>query len=523
MAHIFPDKALKPQELPTPMELNRLIAPVAEKIYGRINEHDISPVNGTFPLINVESFGVIGNEDAYTSKYLAFEDVITGFGSNTVKNWFVANSEVSFVAYSQAWQTIDGLTYTIETGEDILWIVAQLTYASWKGGRDALVLDYPNNATEDPVRVQFALRVDGSVVNETITGSYVFPDPTKQMTYKAKAKTGNFDYRHVRYVQNTEGCGNAARPVRLTFAVPVVEGQHVVDVVVRRMPQSDGLVDNNVNSNPDTDRLGSTVGIYNRQLFVLKCNAWGGGTVTNPSSGIVNIQEAQVLSNQSLYLDRLDVIENRINSIVLGNTERGALRSEVLPRAATQVDTKNISPTAFSYTTQYFEYGSDTIWDIVRDAAGNLLVLNNGGAGWNLASNKGWLVVMANVALKNVTRTGDKGGVRSQAMACFTIRVKTSVAVFNIDRCEVYCTNDNFWVSYSRFVSVGDKVYVNDCYDDIPLFLAIRTDTLATLIGATTVERIEICVNGYYGSTAGTAPIQVTTNGGHATAWIQER
>jgi hypothetical protein len=289
------------------------------------------------------------------------------------------------------------------------------------------------------------------------------------------------------------------------------------------MPQSDGLVDNNVNSNPDTDRLGSTVGIYNRQLFVLKCNAWGGGTVTNPSSGIVNIQEAQVLSNQSLYLDRLDVIENRINSIVLGNTERGALRSEVLPRAATQVDTKNISPTAFSYTTQYFEYGSDTIWDIVRDAAGNLLVLNNGGAGWNLASNKGWLVVMANVALKNVTRTGDKGGVRSQAMACFTIRVKTSVAVFNIDRCEVYCTNDNFWVSYSRFVSVGDKVYVNDCYDDIPLFLAIRTDTLATLIGATTVERIEICVNGYYGSTAGTAPIQVTTNGGHATAWIQER
>jgi len=523
MAHIFPDKALKPQELPTPMELNKLFAPIAEKIYGRINEHDIKPVNGKFPLAKIENFGTIGNEDAYTSKFLAFQESVSGFGSNTANNWFVANNDVSIVAYSQAWQTIDDLTYTIETGEDILWIVTQLTYTSWKGGISGLVLDFPNNATEDPVRVQFALRVNGSVVNETITGSYIFPDPSMQMTYKAKAKTGNFDYRHVRYVQNTEGCGNAARPVRLTFAVPVVEGQNTVDVVVRRMPQSDGLVDNNVNSDPDTNRLGSTVGIYNRQLFVLKCNAWGGGTVTNPSSGIVNIQEAQVLSNQSLYLDRLDVIENRINSIVLGNTERGALRSEVLPAAATQVDTKNISTTLFDYTTQYFEYGSNTVWDIVRDAAGNLLVLNNGGAGWNLAVNKGWLVVMANVALKHVTRTGATGNVRSQAMACFTIRMKTAAAVFNIDRCEVYCTNDNFFVSYNRANGLGDKVNVNLCDDDIPLFLAIQTDTLAGIIGSSTLERIEICVNGYYGSTAGNFNIEVTTKGGHASAWIQER
>jgi hypothetical protein len=505
------------------MELSKLFAPVAEKIYGRINEHDIRSTVATFPLAKIENFGTIGNEDAYTSKFLAFQETVSGFGSNTVNNWFVPNNDVSIVAYSQAWQTIDDLTYTIETGEDILWIVAQLTYAAWKGGISGLVLDFPNNATEDPVRVQFALRVNGSVVNETITGSYIFPDPSMQMTYKAKAKTGNFDYRHVRYVQNTEGCGNAARPVRLTFAVPVVEGQNTVDVVVRRMPQSDGLVDNNVNSDPDTNRLGSTVGIYNRQLFVLKCNAWGGGTLTNPSSGIVNIQEAQVLSNQSLYIDRLDVIENRINSIVLGNTERGALRSEVLPAAATQVDTKNISTTDFSYTTQYFEYGSNTVWDIVRDAAGNLLVLNNGGAGWNLATRKGWLVVMANVALKHVTRTGATGGVRSQAMACFTIRMKTAAAVFNIDRCEVYSTNDNFFVSYNRSIAVGDKVNVNFCYDDIPLFLAIPTDTLAGIIGSNTIERIEICVNGYYGSTAGNFNIEVTTNGGHASAWIQER
>lgn len=523
MAHIFPEKALKPQELPEPMELDKLIAPIAEKIYGRINEQDIRSTVATFPLINVESFGVIGNEDAYTSKYLDFLEASVGFGSNTANVWFVPTNATSFVAYSQAWQTIDDMSYTLESGEDILWVVAQLTYATWKGGRTGLVMDYPNNATEDPTRVQFAIRVDGSVVNETITGAYIFPDPSMQMTYKAKATSGNFDYRHVRYVQNTEGCGNAARPVRLTFAVPVAEGQHTVDLVVRRMPQSDGLVDNNVNSDPDTDRLGSTVGIFNRQLFVLKCNAWGGGTVTNPSSGIVNFQEAQVLSNQSLWLDRLNVIEDRMNSIVLGNTERGALRAEVLPAAATQVDTKNISNTDFAYTTRYYEYGYNTNWDIVRDAAGNFLVLDNGGAGWNLATHPGWMIVMANVALKHVTRTGATGGARSQAMACFTIRMKTAAAVFNIDRTEVYVTNDNFWISANRAIGATDKENVNYCYDDIPLFLAIRTDTLATLIGSTTVERIEICVNGWHGTPAGGFNIEVTTNGGHATAWIQER
>ena len=84
-----------------------------------------------------------------------------------------------------------------------------------------------------------------------------------------------------------------------------VNGLIPIEIVARRLPQGDGLVDNNTSSAYNADRLGSTVAVFNRQLFVLKCNAWGGGTLLYPSSGITTFNENQVLSNQSLYVELL--------------------------------------------------------------------------------------------------------------------------------------------------------------------------------------------------------------------------
>jgi hypothetical protein len=43
-------------------------------------------------------------------------------------------------------------------------------------------------------------------------------------------------------------------------------------------------------------------------------------------------------------------------------------------------------------------------------------------------------------------------------------------------------------------------------------------------IGSTSVERVEICFNGWHGTSGGSAAaIEVTVNGGNASAWIQER
>jgi len=530
MAHIFPPKAFKPQELPDPTALDSVITPIAEKIWGKINEQDINAVTtGTFPLSVIDPLSGTGSDEgAYTSKHLKFKEVSPGFGATTANPpWFNANVNMAVIDYSQAWQLVADLTKDIKTGEDVLWVVAQMTYACWKGGISGGVLEYPDNATQDPVRVQFAIRVDGAVIDETITGSVIFPDQSRQMLYKAKstAATTYFDYRHIRYVQNTEGIGGAAKPVRLTYAIPVVEGTHTIEIVARRLPQGDGLVDNNTSGLFTTDRLGSTVAVFNRQMFVLKCNAWGGGVLLNPSSGITTFNEGQVLSNQSLYVDRLDSIQDRMNAIVPGNTERGALRAEVLPDAVRVRDVEVIQNTDYSTTQQYQVYGDNAGWTIVQDASANLLVLDNGGSGWNLSTYSGWFIVMANVAMKNARRTGLTAGTRSQVMGCFTIRVKPAGGnAVNIDRSEVYCTNDNFAYTFNASIGLTPKETTNPCYEDVPLFLAIRTDTLSVAIGSTSVERVEICFNGWHGTSGGSAAnIEVTVNGGNASAWIQER
>ena len=172
MAHIFPPKAFKPQELPDPAALDSVIIPIAEKIWGKINEQDINAVStGTFPLSVIDPLSGTGSDEgAYTSKYLKFREVNPDFGATTANPpWFGYDPNMAVIDYSQAWQLIADLTQDIKTGEDVLWVVAQMTYACWKGGLSGSTLDFPNNATQDPVRVQFAIRVDGAIIDETIT------------------------------------------------------------------------------------------------------------------------------------------------------------------------------------------------------------------------------------------------------------------------------------------------------------------------------------------------------------------
>ncbi len=64
MAHIFPPKAFKPQELPDPAALDSVIIPIAEKIWGKINEQDINAVStGTFPLSVIDPLSGTGSDE----------------------------------------------------------------------------------------------------------------------------------------------------------------------------------------------------------------------------------------------------------------------------------------------------------------------------------------------------------------------------------------------------------------------------------------------------------------------------
>lgn len=517
MSHVFPPKAFKPEEIVDPQWLDKSLQPIAEKIYGRINEQDI--MSGAFSLSKVYVADGFWSYDiaAYTNKYLNAATQDPQFGNSvsgaSPDGWFKGGTDVD---YSVAWQVISSYTtLDIEFNDEKMWICAMLQYAVTKGVGAGI--GSPPLPSEDPARVQFALRIDGLIIPETVTGSYIYPDTPKQMIYKGKSATADeFDYRHVRYVQNTEGIGGAAKPVRLTYQAAVVEGQHTIDVVVRRLPQSDGLIDNN--------EVGSSVRIFNKQLFVLVMNANGDIGPQTSASGVKPFDEAEVLSKASLFDNRISVVANRMNSLVYSNTERGALRRTHLPRAASKNDYKALAVgNPYSgYTTLYDSFAHNTAWETVRDSLGNLLRVNNGGSGWNLNTTPGWFIVMANVQLKDVAPTLHL--TRASAMGCFCIRIKTKnlgyVNVMN-GLTEVYNTNDAFILSRG---GVGNnKSYVNDCLEDVPLFLAVDTQALLGDLGEATIDHVEVSCCAWRGTNGGVDFTNFTTDGGTLTVWIQER
>jgi hypothetical protein len=519
MSHVFPPKAFKPEEIVDPQWLDKSLQPISEKIYGRINEQDIYGTE--FPLAKVYVGDATWSYDigAYTNKYLAAETydpgfglLVTGFGAN---GWFKGGSSTD---YSQAWQLVDTCSLTIEFNDEKLWICAMLQYATKRGVGSGIVT--PTVPSSDPARVQFALRIDGLIIPETVTGSYIFPDTPKQMIYKGKdvsVVNSEYDYRHVRYIQGTEGIGGAAKPVRLTYQAAVVEGKHTVDVVFRRVPTSDGIIDN--------DGDGSTVCLYNKQLFVLVMNGNGDIGPQTSASGVKPFDEAEVLSKASLFDNRISVVANRMNNLTYSNTERGALRKRHLPPAATQRDSETIAvgtPYTYVLLPTYQQFNTELGWVTVQDGSGNLLKIDNGGSGWNLSNNPGWLIVMANVQLWDVDNSDH--GFRTTAMGCFCIRIKTpNLGYVNVMNglTEVYNTNDAFILSVGR--PDNNKSYVYECMEDVPLFLAVDTAALAANLGEDQIEHIEVSCCYWPGSNPGFLVSTLSTNGGNITAWIQER
>jgi hypothetical protein len=517
MSTVFPPRAFKGSEIVDPAWLDKTYQPIAEKIFGRINEQDIR--SGAFPIAKVYVANGTYSYDkgAYTNKWLNAGTVDPGFGAAvsaaSPSGWFENGTSVD---YSIAWQPISSMKVDITTGEDVLWIVGMTQYATFKGTGTSLVT--PTTPSEDEARVQFAIRIDGSVVEETITGSNIYPDPTNQMLYKGAAVSDNYDYRHLRTVQNTEGIGGAAKPVRLTYSAPVVEGDHLIEVVVRRLPQSDGNLDNQPSSGQPG--IGSEVRLYNRQIFVLACNAYGDTVSTMSASGVKSFDENEVLSQASLFTNRLSVVANRMNILPTQSLERGALRRTHLPRAVNTLDLKFISDDdPKTYTQIYDNFNDNGNWETVQTGSGTLLRITNSGAGWNLATNPGWMIIMANVQLWDIRQIA--GLLRSSVMGCFTIRVYDGAAYHNVMNglTEVFCTNDAFYLSGPG--GVPAKKETDFAFEDVPLFLAVDTAALAGDIGGNVIQYIEVSVAGWRGKNSGFADLK--TNGGFLTAWIQER
>jgi hypothetical protein len=523
MPHIFTPRAFKNREVADPVKLSEAIRWIAEKAASGLGEQDFSSTEAggaklfTFAKLEADCYYA-----AYQYRARVSMNLTLTANKYAKQNALGPGANTATVQDTPAWQVItDDVTGTrmeksIATGEDILVVFAQTQAASWKGPPNSGATDL----TEAPLRLQYALRVDGVVMDDTITGAAHMPDWPPRQVYsgiKADVNTNDFDFRHRFWQANGTGLSNYIQPARLTRTIPVVEGTHVVDVVARRLPYSNFQIDN--------DGEGSSVQVYNRRLFVLRLKGWSKWSGGGPSLTVADFQTGDVLSNTSLLADRLTPIKNALSDVDESAAMRGCFRNEHLPSVVAfgTVTTlaSDTATTLFAYST-YNGYDSTTGWWQVLDTLGNALLVDAGGAGITVTD--GVLVVLANV---QVPRIWVPNNDEPKSVGLFCIRYKDNANVWNyLGETEAAITprNPSSVEGQDRGGGATDPLTtpgnMNDCDEDVPLMWVV--DTRQLIIdnpSATIIKAIEV-VGATHDASASGNLVKMQTQRGILTAFL---
>jgi len=504
MSHTFPKKAFRANEIGIKTDFDEALQPIAEKAAMGLNEHDISALEtGGAKIFPFASLDTSCYYEAYEKK-AAVTMNLNGGAVYAQQSTTSAAGNTATILDTQEWQSIVddvtgfALTKTINSGEDILFLCAELQSAGWAG---ALGVS-PTLASDNEYRLQYALRVDGTVYEDAMTGPAVFPDPPPQQLYsgtKAVSNLEDFDYRHKGWQQNGTGLPNHLQPARLTRCVPVVEGSHTVEVVARRATRADGK--------PDNAGVGSSMQVFNRRLFVLRIKGFSKSAGSSaPTLAVAPWSEGEVVSSANLNTARLVAVKNALNDVVEASIQRGALHNEHLPTVVAYPDVQILDPAAaigVCVATTYAGYGSNVGWQVVHNGAGtDLVVTGPGGAGFVLTANPGIVVVLANVQVRRIQCAVANNEAR--VAGCFIIRYKDNVNVWNyVAETEVSLTPRNQLGNFPQpdgsgtfdaNVAVGVAAPgQNYCEEDVALLWVFDTAVLlAANPAATTIKAIEV-------------------------------
>jgi hypothetical protein len=496
VAHTLPPKRFRDGEPVDPEAFNQVFQETVAKVSGRLNEHDIDAATlKTAPV-------AVADGAYYAAHYVgkaSDPNLTRGGGKFYAQPSSTAGDPVAPVAEQGQWDGLTDMRLTMNTGEDTLVIIGQAQHFAWYGADSAL------NDAETPtwtttLRLQYALKVDDLLIDNTVTGAFFFPDPVPQEWYRAEtfSSTADFDYRHIAYVQNTLGINNAVMPIGMFYAVPVLAGSHTVEFAARLLPS--------LNYKTAEDGDGVTVQVFNRQMLVLRIrggSAYAGGA---PSTVVAAFEDGQTLSETNVFVGGQDTIAATLNAVEPKHIERGALRNEHLPSLIYGPATKILTDasTTATITGVYPGYGvDDAAWTTVAGALGNLEVTGPDVGVWDLVTNPGLFVVLVNVQVPYLKWAAAWGG------SMVDLRALGILAIATTD------------VGATRTVHAISEAYVNahnrDPFDilvmhnievDVPLMLVLDSNDLVG--DQLQIEKVEVLVS-VWNAVDGTAAVELKT------------
>ena len=405
MPYIHPWRALRSTDVLDPIEMNTDFVPAAEKYGGRLNQHDFSQT--------VRSSLVLASQGYYIPRHVSvsvdpgWRHVLNDFPDAAPANRFRLQNDSS-------WQVVTSMTLTFNTGVSVLWIMGWLNYCSqtwntspfldrmepylWHG----LVYLTASKATATRAAdVQFAIRVDGAIVDVTRTGaqgedflrfaaarpeSPVGPGPAPIME----------DWAH--------SMGPPLYPVRMTAAVPVQSGEHTVEIVARRTEKLDRIM---------ARRAEDFINVLSRRLFVLEVPTIPQAGTASSVADVTTYEPEDVFSAASIAANRLNVVRAAYNDVQPGAVARGGFNHFHLPAALIHAGQTSIIPGSDQTSNDVYPgYNTSTVagaktntvgWWPVEDGAGtNLRVLGPGGGAFDTTTRNSFIIVIGNLHVRAI-------------------------------------------------------------------------------------------------------------------------
>ena len=332
MSYIFPRRLLRAKDVLDPIELTLDLSPAAERISGRLNAHNFTTDLTTLASVDPEAFYALQNyakivNFLYVSAppTAGYPDYGTPVDAYQVQNNF-------------EWQTITdnagvAPTISVTTGSSVLWVNAYAQYL-WhgfdptyhSGGVPAPYSQHAFGSQTIGANIQFALRLDGNIVPETVTGMdeviYRASVPLKPTLQRSATSTlpGPHDLRGHQIV----ALGPPCLPIRISACLPVQAGDHTVELVVRRVPV---VLDAETKNYKEKDY----VYVYHRQIFVADLKSFPVDSVGATDISVPAFEEEVTLTQATVYTQRVQPLIAGYNAVAEGNLQRGALMHYHLP------------------------------------------------------------------------------------------------------------------------------------------------------------------------------------------------
>jgi hypothetical protein len=405
--YLFPKRALQDEEILEPDALNEDFLPAAARLSGGLNEHN-------FNANSIRLNAAVDEHGLYEPHFVSIE-ADPHFGVPGAYLYPDATDPNAWqIPNSFDWDVVDGMTLSFNTGNVVLYIIGWLQYV-WLGFDMVTDHDWsnPGGANNRQAHVQFALRIDGTILDGTVTGqkdisaTSWYPLFTQAQRDATTLLPGP---QSMRNQEDNAALGPEILPVRMGIPVPVSQGRHTIEIVARR------IMPNKFSS--DAYAEDDTIYVYNRKLFVLETDIEAQNTSSDSSVTVEYFEPEDDFDAAAMQTDRIDAIRNASNAIPSGGSARGAFNHNHVPNALLDSYEINIAPAAFvtgnsrypGFTSDLqspflWVFGGAAGWWRVENGAGKILYTDDASdphGPWTLMGQKCFIVVLANVHLVSI-------------------------------------------------------------------------------------------------------------------------